>query len=47
MDGQPLHGEEQPVFNQRPYRTFVRDSELNAATPANLFVIADEHESHN
>jgi prepilin-type N-terminal cleavage/methylation domain-containing protein len=31
-------------FNQRPYRTFVRDSELNAATPANLFVIADEHE---
>jgi prepilin-type N-terminal cleavage/methylation domain-containing protein len=31
-------------FNQRPYRTFVRDSELNAATPATLFVIADEHE---
>jgi prepilin-type N-terminal cleavage/methylation domain-containing protein len=36
---------EQPTFNQRPYRTFVRDSELNAATPANLFVIADEHET--
>jgi prepilin-type N-terminal cleavage/methylation domain-containing protein len=36
---------EQPVFNQRPYRTFVRDSELNVATPANLFVIADEHET--
>jgi prepilin-type N-terminal cleavage/methylation domain-containing protein len=36
---------EQPTFNQRPYRTFVRDSELNAATPASLFVIADEHES--
>jgi prepilin-type N-terminal cleavage/methylation domain-containing protein len=35
---------ERPTFNQRPYRTFVRDSELNAATPANLFVIADEHE---
>jgi prepilin-type N-terminal cleavage/methylation domain-containing protein len=35
---------EQPAFNQRPYRTFVRDSELNTATPANLFVIADEHE---
>jgi prepilin-type N-terminal cleavage/methylation domain-containing protein len=31
-------------YNQRPYRTFVRDSELNAATPATLFVIADEHE---
>jgi prepilin-type N-terminal cleavage/methylation domain-containing protein len=36
---------ERPTFNQRPYRTFVRDSELNAATPANLFVIADEHEA--
>jgi prepilin-type N-terminal cleavage/methylation domain-containing protein len=36
---------ERPNFNQRPYRTFVRDSELNAATPANLFVIADEHET--
>lgn len=35
---------EQPAYNQRPYRTFVRDSELSAATPANLFVIADEHE---
>jgi hypothetical protein len=35
---------EQPAYNQRPYRTFVRDSELNTATPANLFVIADEHE---
>jgi prepilin-type N-terminal cleavage/methylation domain-containing protein len=35
---------ERPVGNQRPYRTFVRDSELNAATPATLFVIADEHE---
>jgi prepilin-type N-terminal cleavage/methylation domain-containing protein len=35
---------EQLTYNQRPYRTFVRDSELNAATPANLFVIADEHE---
>jgi len=36
---------EQPAFGQRPYRTFVRDSELNVATPANLFVIADEHEA--
>jgi prepilin-type N-terminal cleavage/methylation domain-containing protein len=36
---------EQPNFNQKPYRTFVRDSELNVATPANLFVIADEHET--
>jgi len=36
---------ERPTFNQRPYRTFVRDSELNAATPATLFVIADEHEA--
>jgi len=36
---------ERPNPNQRPYRTFVRDSELNAATPANLFVIADEHET--
>jgi prepilin-type N-terminal cleavage/methylation domain-containing protein len=35
---------ERPTFNQRPYRTFVRDSELNAATPATLFFIADEHE---
>lgn len=35
---------EQGSYNQRPYRTFVRDSELNAATPANLFTIADEHE---
>src|SRR5262249_949209 len=35
---------ERPPFNQRPYRTFVRDSELNAATPATLFFIADEHE---
>jgi prepilin-type N-terminal cleavage/methylation domain-containing protein len=36
---------ERPQFNQRPYRTFVRDSELNAATPATLFFIADEHEA--
>ena len=35
---------EQPAYNQKPYRTFVRDSELNVATPANLFIIADEHE---
>lgn len=35
---------EQGSFGQRAYRTFVRDSELNAATPATLFVIADEHE---
>jgi prepilin-type N-terminal cleavage/methylation domain-containing protein len=35
---------EQPLGNQKAYRTFIRDSELNAATPATLFVIADEHE---
>jgi hypothetical protein len=35
---------EQPTGGQKAYRTFVRDSELNAATPATLFVIADEHE---
>lgn len=36
---------EAPTFGQKPYRTFVRDSELNAATPATLFFIADEHEA--
>lgn len=31
-------------YRQTGFRTFVRDSELAAARPANLWVIADEHE---
>jgi prepilin-type N-terminal cleavage/methylation domain-containing protein len=33
------------VQNEKGYRTFMRDSEVSAASPAVLWVIADEHEN--
>jgi prepilin-type N-terminal cleavage/methylation domain-containing protein/prepilin-type processing-associated H-X9-DG protein len=45
MGSRYMENEQQPTGGQKDYRTFVRDSELNAATPATLFMIADEHEA--
>ncbi len=45
MGSRYMEIEQQPTALQKAYRTFVRDSELNAATPASLFMIADEHET--